>query len=171
MVDDCQVAMIWAMSRNRVIGRDNTLPWRLPDDMKHFMKTTMGKPVVMGRKTLESMKAPLPGRTNLVVTRQPDWTREGVVACLTLEDALERAAAQCAVDGQQEIMVIGGAQIYELALPLADRLYVTHVHAEVDGDVFFPEYNEEDWQCVYSQDHQADERNTIDFTIAIYDRR
>jgi len=107
-----QLSMIWAMAENRVIGRDNSLPWRLPNDMRHFMQTTMGRPVIMGRKTFESMKAPLPGRTNIVLTQNPDWQRDGVQVVATLDEAIELAQSQCLIDGVDEVMVIGGAQIY-----------------------------------------------------------
>lgn len=164
------IALIWAMSRNRVIGRDNTLPWRLPLDMQHFMATTMGKPVIMGRKTLESMKAPLPGRTNIVLTTNNQYQRDGVTVVHDLDAALAVAAAQCEIDGQTEAMVIGGADIYTLALPLATRLYITHVHADVHGDVFFPEFALDAWRCVSSQEFAQDERHSADFTVAVYER-
>ena len=136
------ISLIWAMAENQVIGRANSLPWRLPDDMRHFMDTTMGKPVVMGRKTFVSMKAPLPGRTNIVLTRDTQYQHPGVKVLHDLDAALDLAESQCLIDGQDEIMVIGGADIYALALPRATRLHVTHVHAQVQGDVFFPEV---DW--------------------------
>ena len=132
-----QLSLIWAMAENRVIGRNNSLPWRLPHDMRHFMKTTMGRPVIMGRKTFESMKSPLPGRTNIVLTQNAQWQRDGVQVVATLDEAIALAESQSLIDGVDEVMVIGGAQIYELALPLADRLYLTTVHAEPQGDVFF----------------------------------
>ena len=163
------IALIWAMSENRVIGRDNTLPWRLPNDMKNFMAVTMGKPVVMGRKTLESMKAPLPGRTNIVLTTNQSWQRQGVEICHDLEAALEIGQSQCQRDGQAEVMVIGGADIYALALPVATRLYVTHVHADIAGDVYFPEFDLSRWQIVSQQRHDADERHSYDFTLAVYE--
>ena len=115
------------MAENRVIGRDNTLPWRLPDDMRHFMNTTMGKPVLMGRKTFESMKSALPGRTNIVMTRDPNWHREGVKVVADLDAGIELAESQGLIDGVDEIMIIGGAEIYALALPRATRLYLTQV--------------------------------------------
>lgn len=140
-----QLALIWAMAENRVIGRDNSLPWRLPNDMRHFMQTTMGRPVIMGRKTFESMKAPLPGRTNIVMTQNPLWQREGVQVVATLDEAFALAESQGVIDGIDEVMVIGGAQVYELALPMADRLYLTLVHAEPQGDVFFPNVDLSAW--------------------------
>ena len=163
--------MIWAMAENRVIGRDNTLPWRLPADMRHFMATTMGKPVLMGRKTMESMKAPLPGRTNIVLTRDPLWQREGARVVHSLDEALALAEQQCLIDGQEELMVIGGADIYALCLPLADKLYITHVAGEPAGDVFFPEFEMDQWACVSRVEHPADERHSADFAIARYTRK
>ena len=115
-----RISLIWAMADNGVIGRDNRLPWRLPVDMKHFMSTTMGKPVVMGRKTLESMKAPLPGRTNIVLTRDPLWQRDGVQVVRDLPAALDLAEQHGLIDGVDETMVIGGAEVYALALPIAE---------------------------------------------------
>ena len=142
------ISLVWAMAENRVIGRDNTLPWRLPDDMRHFMNTTMGKPVLMGRKTFESMKSALPGRTNIVMTRDPNWHREGVKVVADLDAGIELAESQGLIDGVDEIMIIGGAEIYALALPRATRLYLTQVHAEPKGDVFFPELDLSAWELV-----------------------
>ena len=164
------ISLIWAMSRNRVIGRDNTLPWRLPLDMKHFMSSTLGKPVIMGRKTLESMKSPLPGRTNIVLTTNRTYERDGVKVVHDLDAALQLAEAQCEIDGQDEIMIIGGADIYALALPLAHRLYITHVEADVEGDVFFPEFDLGEWECKSTQSFPEDERHSAPFTIAVYER-
>jgi dihydrofolate reductase len=165
-----QLSLIWAMAENRVIGRDNSLPWRLPNDMRHFMKTTMGRPVIMGRKTFESMKAPLPGRTNIVLTQNAQWQREGVQVVSTLEEAVELAASQALIDGVDEVMVIGGAQIYELALPMADRLYVTLVHDAPQGDVFFPVYDEAQWTVIEQQRFDADERHSSAYTIQTLER-
>ncbi len=164
------------MAENGVIGRDNSLPWRLPLDMRHFMTTTMGKPVVMGRKTFESMKAPLPGRANIVMTRDQQWRRngiasmEGVDVCGNLEAALELAEQHALVNGAAEIMVIGGAEIYRLALPRADRLYVTLVHDQPAGDVYFPKLDWDEWQQISADDFAADERHSAAFTIASYKR-
>ncbi|MEC7106394.1 MAG: dihydrofolate reductase [Pseudomonadota bacterium] len=164
------ISLIWAMAENGVIGRNNSLPWRLPVDMKHFMTTTMGKPVVMGRKTLESMKSPLPGRTNIVLTRDPDWQREGVHVVGDLAAALELAEQQSLIDGTDETMIIGGAEIYAQALPLADRLYVTRVHDSPLGDVYFPPVEFADWRLLSQQQHEADERHSAPCTIEVYER-
>ncbi|MBT6559419.1 MAG: dihydrofolate reductase [Gammaproteobacteria bacterium] len=164
------ISLVWAMAENRVIGRDNTLPWRLPDDMRHFMNTTMGKPVLMGRKTFESMKSALPGRTNIVMTRDPNWHREGVKVVADLDAGIELAESQGLIDGVDEIMIIGGAEIYALALPRATRLYLTQVHAEPKGDVFFPELDLSAWELVMQNKCYADERHSCDYTFENYQR-
>ena len=158
------------MADNGVIGRDNRLPWRLPADMKHFMSTTMGKPVVMGRKTLESMKAPLPGRTNIVLTRDPLWQRDGVQVVRDLPAALDLAEQHGLIDGVDETMVIGGAEVYALALPIAERLYVTRVHAQPSGDVHFPPIDFSEWRLLSQQRHAADERHSEPCSIEVYER-
>ena len=165
-----EISLIWAMAENRVIGRDNSLPWRLPDDMRHFMRVTMGKPVLMGRKTFESMKSPLPGRTNIVLTRDTSWQRDGARVVHDLDEGLELAESQALIDGQTELMVIGGADVYALALPRAQRLYITHVHAEPLGDVFFPEFDLTAWRAVSAERHEADEKHSSAFTISVYER-
>ncbi len=163
--------MIWAMSRNRVIGQNNRLPWRLPADMQFFMMTTMGKPVIMGRKTFASMKAPLPGRTNIVVTSNSEFTAaEGVVVVNSLDAALTAARAQCVTDGCDELIVAGGHDIYASMLPQAQRLSVTEVQAEVEGDVHFPALSWDDWRIIWHRDYAADERHDHAFTIAQWER-
>ena len=165
-----RVSLIWAMADNGVIGLDNGLPWRLPVDMKHFMTTTMGKPVVMGRKTLESMKSPLPGRTNIVLTRDPNWQRDGVLVVRDMPAAMALAEQQGLIDGVDEVMVIGGAEIYALALPMAERLYVTRVHAQPAGDVYFPPIDLGAWRLLSQQQHAADERHSAACSIEVYER-
>tara|TARA_B100000927_G_scaffold271203_1_gene247980 strand:+ start:1889 stop:2365 length:477 start_codon:yes stop_codon:yes gene_type:complete len=158
------------MADNGVIGLDNGLPWRLPVDMKHFMTTTLGKPVVMGRKTLESMKSPLPGRTNIVLTRDPNWQRDGVLVVRDMPAAMALAEQQGLIDGVDEVMVIGGAEIYALALPMAERLYVTRVHAQPAGDVYFPPIDLGAWRLLSQQQHAADERHSAACSIEVYER-
>lgn len=133
-----RLCLIVAQGENRAIGKDNRMPWHLPEDLQHFKRVTMGKPIIMGRKTFESIGRPLPGRTNIVITRQKDWQAEGVQAVASLEAAIERAAAEA----PEEIMVIGGAQIYQASLPLAERVYLTQVHETFEGDAFFPELDD-----------------------------
>ena len=165
-----RISLIWAMADNGVIGLDNRLPWRLPIDMQHFMTTTMGKPVIMGRKTLESMKSPLPGRTNIVLTRDPLWQRDGVQVAGDLPEALDLAEQQGLIDGIDETVIIGGAEIYSLALPLAERLYVTRVHAEPAGDVYFPPIDLDAWRLLSEQQHSADDRHSAPCSIEVYER-
>jgi dihydrofolate reductase len=164
------IALIWAMSNNGVIGRDNGLPWRLPKDMKFFMATTMGKPVIMGRRTFETMKAPLPRRTNIVVTRNADYQPPGVKVAGDLDAAVALAEIQCRVDGVDEIMIAGGADIYRLALPIATRLYRTTVDADVEGDTFFPDMDTALWREVSCESFPADAANSYPFSISVLER-
>lgn len=157
------VSLVVAVARNGVIGRDNDLPWRLPDDLKRFKAVTLGKPVVMGRKTYESIGRPLPGRENRIVTRQPGLRIEGCRVFQRLEDALAGA--------EEEIMVIGGAQIYAEALPLADRLYLTEVDAEAEGDARFPVIDPAQWQETCREPHAMDDRHAHGFVFRVLERR
>lgn len=145
------MSIIVAAAENGVIGRANALPWQISEDLKYFKKVTMGKPIVMGRKTYESIGRPLPGRTNIVITRNTGWQAEGVVAVATLPEAIAAAERQSASDGVDELFVIGGEQIYRLAESVADRVYMTSVHAEVEGDAYFPPLSADRWQQVSCQ--------------------
>jgi len=140
------VTLLAALSRNRVIGRGNQLPWHIAEDLKRFKALTLGHPVIMGRKTYESIGRPLPGRDNIVVSRSPDLSAPGCRVAHSVAAAV--AAALTAASAAGEIFVIGGAQIYALALPLADRLQLTEVEAAIDGDAYFPEYDPMDWREV-----------------------
>ena len=140
------VAMIAAMDRQRVIGVENQLPWYLPEDLKFFKRMTQAKPLVMGRKTFQSIGRPLPGRLNIVVTRDPAFHHDGVRVCHDLASALALADQQATIDGVDEIMVMGGAEIYAQALPFASRLYLTEVAIEVEGDARFPELDPAEWE-------------------------
>ena len=142
------LSLIVAASQNNVIGRDNQLPWHLPEDLAYFKSVTMNKPLLMGRKTFESIGRPLPGRTNIVITRDRMWSHEGVQVASGLNDAMTLAQSACLKKESDEVMVIGGEQIYRLCLPLANRLYLTRVDALVDGDAYFPDFDEKDWQQV-----------------------
>lgn len=166
-----RLAMIVAMARNRVIGRNNKLPWYLPEDLPHFKRTTMGKPLIMGRKTFESIGRPLPGRVNIVLTRNPDWSAPGVSAVTDLHKGLQQARAQAELDGVEDIMIIGGGHVYESLLPLTDRLYMTQVHAEIPGDAFFPAIDWDQWQEVSREDFAGSEKNPHDYSLVVYDRR
>ena len=146
-----KISLIVAVSRNGVIGIDNQLPWHLPEDLKYFKSVTMGKPIIMGRKTFDSIGRPLPGRTNIVITRNSSWQVEGVEVAQTLAQAMTLGKLACAQADVDEVMVIGGEQIYRMTLPAADRLYLTEVQAEVEGDATFPEFDAKDWQQVSEQ--------------------
>jgi len=170
MIDDIRICLIWAMARHRVIGRGNRLPWRLRSEMQHFKRTTMGKPVIMGRKTFESFASPLPGRTNILLSRDASYQAAGVTVLSTLEEAFEIASAKCFIDGQSEFFVIGGAEIYALALPRADRLYMTEVHADVEGDTFFPEFDRAHWREISRVEYPASDQDNYPFSIVVLDR-
>lgn len=142
------VAMIAALARNRTIGVGNRLPWYLPEDLKRFKRTTQGKPLVMGRKTFESIGRPLPGRLNIVITRDEGYRREGIRVCHALGEALVLADQQALIDDADEIMVMGGGEVYTQALPVATRLYLTEVAIEVEGDAYFPEIDRHQWREV-----------------------
>lgn len=148
MTGTVRVAMIAAMGLNRVIGRDNQLPWHLPEDLKYFRSMTWGKPIVMGRKTFDSLGRPLPGRTNIVVTAQADLELPGAKVVGSLAEALTAASNQAELDGVDEIMIIGGANIYEQMLGQTDRIYLTLVEAEPAGDAWFPKLPAEQWKLV-----------------------
>ena len=139
------VSLIVALSRNGVIGVDNQLPWHLPDDLRYFKSVTMGKPLIMGRKTFQSIGRPLPGRTNIVLTRDAEWTADGVVVVHDLDAAMAAAEHSSVKSGIDEVMIIGGEQIYTMTLATADRLYLTEVDAVVEGDAFFPPLDLTHW--------------------------
>lgn len=153
MKNSLPVCMIAALAQNRVIGRDNQLPWHLPADLKHFKALTLGKPIIMGRKTWDSLGRQLPGRLNLVVSRQPGLQLDGAEVFASLDAALVRADAWAREQGAAELMLIGGAQLYELGLAQADRLYLTRVAVSPEGDAYFPEVNLADWQLTSAIEH------------------
>lgn len=158
--------MIAAMTEDRVIGIENTLPWKLPNDMKWFRQNTLGKPIVMGRKTFESFGAkPLPGRTNIIITRDQSYQAEDSIVVYSIEEALKTAGD---VD---EVMIIGGASFYEQMLPKSDRLYLTFVEADLEGDAWFPELDLNDWNEVESIHHEKDEKNAYPHRFVIFDRK
>ena len=159
------VSLVVAMARNHVIGRNNALPWRLAEDLKRFKATTLGKPILMGRKTFESIGKPLPGRRNIVLTRDPEWRAEGVDVVRSVEEALQLTR------DSQELAVIGGAEIYRLTIPYADRIYLTRVEADVPGDTLFPELNTAQWSETHAGTHPADERNQYPASFLVLDRQ
>ena len=171
------LSLIVAISTNGVIGRGDDLPWRLSADLRRFKRLTMGHHIVMGRKTHESIGRELPGRTSVVVTRSPDYhsnaatdvgavegANEGIVVVHSLDEAIALA------EGDDETFIIGGAEIYRQALPLAGRLYVTRVHADVDGDVFFPEFDLSRWRLLEEEHHEPDEKNAHPYSFQVYER-
>ena len=164
------LSIIAAVARNGVIGKGGDLPWKLPGDLKHFMSTTMGKPVIMGRKTYESMKRPLPGRTNIVLTRQADFTHEGLVIFTDFDDSVEFARENAAEQGGNEFFVIGGENIYELAIPIASKAYITRVDAEPNGDAFFPNFPVDEWNLMSDTAFKSDQLHSASYTIEIYER-
>jgi len=155
------VSLIWAMDRNGLIGCDNRLPWQLQSDMAWFRKNTMGKPILMGRKTYESIGRPLPGRSNLILSRQQDLCLDGCTVVHNL------TAAMAAVPDAEEIMVMGGAEIYALLLSRADRLYITEIDAAFEGDTWFPAFDRSQWRAISRESHQADERNAYPYAFTI----
>lgn len=159
------ISLIAAMASNRVIGIDGQLPWRLPAELAHFKRVTLGKPVLMGRKTFESLGKPLPQRLNIVLSRQRDFAAEGVIVVHTIEEAI---AAAVRSEAGQELMVIGGANIYEQFLPLATTMYLTKVEASVEGDAFFPTFSDHEWQLTEQCLVEKDERNAFNFVIQTY---
>lgn len=157
------------MAQNRVIGKNNDLPWRLPDDMKFFMNTTKGHCVIMGRKNYDSLLdkfKPLPDRTNIVVTRQQNLKAPGCMVVHSVEAALQIARQ----NNEQEVFVIGGAEIYSLTLRGAHRLYLTEINAEVEGDTYFPLFDKKQWKEVSRKHHPADDRHRFSFDFVIYER-
>ena len=169
-----RIALVVAMTPERVIGKDGRLPWRLPADMRHFRRLTMGHPVIMGRRTYESIGAPLQGRTNIVLSREEGLAVPGGLVARTSEQALALARAALVASGTEgpgEVMVIGGATVYEAFLPQAVRLYVTLVEAHLEGDTFFPILEPTDWLEVERSEHPADERNPHACAFLILERR
>jgi dihydrofolate reductase len=162
-----RIAYVVAMDDNRLIGRNNDLPWRLPDDMRWFREQTMGKPCIMGRKTYDSLPdrfRPLPGRLNVVVTRNADYQASGAVVVHSVENALQAAG------DAEEVIIVGGADLFRRLMPVVDRLYLTQVHGTAEGDVFFPPFDQQSWREIYRQEHPADDRHPFAFTWLILDR-
>jgi dihydrofolate reductase len=160
-----RVSLIVAMAENRVIGVNNTLPWRLPADLKHFRRLTTGHAVIMGRRNYESIGKPLPDRTNIVVTQNLRYQAPGCIVVHSIDEALRRAA------NDPEIFVIGGAKIYEQTLDRADRLYLTLVHATIPGDTYFPEINGAEWAERENERHEAEEKNSYAFSFITLDKQ
>jgi dihydrofolate reductase len=160
-----RVSLLVAAAENGTIGRDNGMPWHLPDDLRHFKALTLGKPVLMGRRTFDSIGRPLPGRTNLVLTRTPGWSAPGVTVVADL------AAALAAASTAPELMVAGGAQVYALALPAASRIYLTRIHAVIEGDTRLPDFDPGDWEEIAREPHPADARHPYAMSFVTLQRR
>jgi len=158
------LSMIVATANNRIIGKDNDMPWHLPADLQYFKKITLGKPIIMGRKTFESIGRPLPGRRNIVISRDANYVVDGVDTVNSIEDALGL------VDGVDEAMVIGGGAIYKHCIDAAKRLYITHIEADIDGDTQFPEYDLNVWKQISSEVRLADEKNKYELNFCVYER-
>lgn len=167
---DVTASMIVAAARNGTIGRDNALPWRLSDDLRYFRRVTMGKPVIMGRRTYDSIGRPLPGRDNIVVSRNPAFAAAGVHVASGVDEAFTLAEASARSSGAGELMLLGGAQLYAEALPRIQRIYLTRVHADVAGDAYLPALAADDWREISREDHPADSRNDFPFSFIVLQR-
>ncbi|MCC2110709.1 MAG: dihydrofolate reductase [Hyphomicrobiales bacterium] len=165
------IAFVVAIAENGVIGRDGQMPWRLSSDLKYFRRLTMGKPVVMGRKTFQSIGKPLDGRDNIVVTRDPSFSADGVTVVHSTDEALDEAFALAEKRGVDEIMVIGGGAIYAAVFDRADRLYVTEVHATPEGDTWFPDFDRRYWVEVSRQRFDAGSKDSADYSLVVYERK
>ena len=165
------ISLIVAMAENRIIGCDNKMPWHLPEDLRYFKRVTMGKPVLMGRNTFESIGKPLPGRANIVITRNQEYHADGIVCVASVEQALALAAQLSDSTPDAEVMIIGGAQIYTQTLALAQRLYLTQVHAEIDGDAAFPAFERSQWLEVSREDHAPSENNPYSYSFLVLERK
>ena len=161
------VSLLVAASQNDVIGKNNQLPWHLPNDLKYFKNLTWGMPILMGRKTFDSIGKPLPGRKSIVITRNHDWQHHAVDVVHSIEGAIQKAEGY----GVKEIFVIGGAEIFKTSLSQANRIYLTRIHQNFDGDVFFPEVSDKDWKLISSRYCAADEKNAYDHTYQVWERK
>jgi dihydrofolate reductase len=161
------ISLIVAAAENNAIGKNNQLLWHLPNDLKFFKNTTWGMPVIMGRKTFESVNKPLPGRFNIVITRQQGWKAENVITAAGLQDALRKAAeTNC-----KEAFIIGGGEIYKQSIEIADKIYITRVHATLDGDTFFPAIDESKWELIKNQDFTADEKHAFAYSFQTWQKK
>ncbi len=159
-----KLSIIVAMDKNRVIGRGDALPWHISSDLKHFKKITMGKPIIMGRKTHESIGRPLPGRENIILTRDKTYQAEGCTVLNSMEEIFEHCK------DIEEVMITGGAEIYKLILEQTSNLYLTEVHTEIKGDTYFPEFDRSEWKEVSREDFKADEKNEFDYSFVLLER-
>ena len=165
-----KISLIVAISDNGVIGNQGKMPWKMRSDMKYFRHTTMHKPVIMGRKTWESLNAPLANRDNIVVTRQEGYAPEGAIIAPSVEKAIAMAEEFAEMRSVDEVMIVGGSQIYELTLPMADRVYFTEIHMNVEGDTFFRPLDKAVWQEVSRSSFEAGKRDDADYSFVIYEK-
>lgn len=161
-----RISQIVAVASNGAIGKDNDLIWRLPADLKFFKATTMGHHMILGRKNYESIGRPLPGRVSVIVTRNANYTAEGAVVYTSLEAAIDFARSE----GEEEVFIVGGAQIYEQTMDITERIYYTEVHKSFDADCFYPDLKSDEWKEVDRTDFKADEKNPLDYSFVVYDR-
>lgn len=171
MIQKMKILLVVAVAQNSIIGADGDMPWRLPTDLKRFKAVTMGKPIIMGRKTFESIGRALPGRLNIIITRQKDFTAENCVIVPSIEAAIELAQANAADLNQDAVCIIGGGQIYAETLAIADQLHVTHVDASIEGDTYFPTIDEKDWQIIDEESPELSEKDSHAIRFALYQRR
>lgn len=160
------ISFVVAAANNNVIGKNNQLPWNLPNDMKFFKNITWGMPVVMGRKTFDSLGKPLPGRKNIILSRQKDWKAEGTVAVKSFDDAVLLVKEM----DVKEMMVIGGSEIFSMVFDKAKRIYLTRVDAEPEGDAYLPAINPKEWKLVSQKDHQADAKHAYNYSFQVWER-
>ena len=166
-----RIAMIAGVAENGVIGSHQTIPWRIPSDFAYFKRMTMGKPIVMGRKQFETVGKPLPGRTNIIVTRQQGYQPEGTLAFSSIDAALAEARSIAAADGVDEIMIIGGGELYAQLMDRADRLYISHIDLHPEGDVRFPAIQPEEWVVVDLPEITPSEKDSASYRVKVYARR
>jgi dihydrofolate reductase len=160
-----KLALIVATDEAGLIGKNNDLPWRLSADLQYFKRITMGKPIIMGRKTHESIGRPLPGRDNIIITSDREYQAEGCIVTHSITEALE------ACQGAEQAMIMGGSSLYEQCLPMVDMIYLTQVHATLEGDTWFPEWDKNEWQCISEEKHPADDKNEYPYSFMVYQRK
>ena len=161
------ISLIVAASANNVIGKNGKLPWNLPNDMRFFKNTTWAMPIIMGRKTYEDVNKPLPGRINVVITRNKDWKAEDTITASDVQDAIQKAStANC-----NEVFIIGGGEVFKQSMELADRIYLTRVHTTIDGDAFFPVIDDTKWDLVFNEDFPADEKHAFAYSFQTWEKK
>jgi dihydrofolate reductase len=160
------ISHLVAASLNNVIGKDNKIPWHLPNDLKFFKNQTWGMPVVMGRKTYESLDKPLPGRINIVVTKKPDWKRDDVITVNTIDDGIRKA---CDTDCK-EVFIIGGGEIFKQSMEIANRLFITRIDTTIEGDTFYPDFDKTKWKLISADPHTKDEKHAFAYTFQLWER-